>query len=34
MIILSLDDWYDDDNQQEDDTQRYDGGPLFINACH
>lgn len=32
MIIFRLDDWYDDDNQQEDDTQRHDSRPLFINV--
>lgn len=34
MIILRLDDWYDNDNQQEDDTQRHDSRPLCINARH
>jgi hypothetical protein len=27
---LRLDDRHDNDDQQEDDTQRYDGGPLFM----
>jgi hypothetical protein len=30
VIILRLDDRYDDDDQQEDNTQCHDGGPLFI----
>jgi hypothetical protein len=29
VIILRLDDRYDDDNQQEDHTQRHDRSPLF-----